>query len=281
MKTLTPLPDDPTYINRYIGIRDSKHLDVRTSLVAAHNFVAERFEIIEAATIDRRLQALTEDPRCVPIKDALRSCYQGITKLLRDLKESIKGHQSRRLLKYCPMCGTTIHSTFDHYLPAIRFPEFSVHALNLVPCCSRCNSIKDDDWLDADGQRKYLHFFSDEIPDVAFVVATLYEDAAFTGVGATFSLSRPQEVSDQIWLLISSHFRCLKLIDRYSELSNDEIAEILADCRIYAESGGADVPKFLRSRGRERAKIYGHSHWISVLMLALADHPKLNEWVDA
>ncbi|WP_247458982.1 HNH endonuclease signature motif containing protein [Bradyrhizobium sp. 153] len=45
-------------------------------------------------------------------------------------------------LKSCPMCGSSVTGTVDHYLPKEDFPEFSVMAANLVPACSHCNSGK-------------------------------------------------------------------------------------------------------------------------------------------
>ena len=72
------------------------------------------------------------------------------------------------------MCGTTLPRTFDDYVPAVKFPEFAVHPLNLVPCCATCNSTKDADWLTAAGTRQYLHTYSDQLPDVQFVSVTLH-----------------------------------------------------------------------------------------------------------
>lgn len=281
MKRLTPLGDDPAYIDRYVAIRGRKHLAVRNQLIAAHPFVEERYEELDEAIADDTLRLMAVDGRAAPIRGALRACYDGATQPLRDLKKAITAAQPKRLLKYCPMCGTTIHSTFDHYLPAVRFPEFSVHPLNLVPCCSKCNSTKDDDWLTPAGRRQYLHAFSDEIPDATFVTVTLHEEDALTGVGATFLLVRPDGVEVPTWALIKSHFDRLHLLHRYAELSNDEIAEILSDCRIFIDAGGPDVRQFLGHRAQERFGIHGRNHWRAVLMQALAEHENLDSWIEA
>ncbi len=199
---------------------------------------------------------------------------------MTQLKRAIQDAQPKRLLKYCPMCGTTLPRTFDHYMPAVRFPEFAVHPLNLVPCCSTCNSTKDDDWLSVAGDRLFLHAYTDEIPDLQFVKVTLHEDPALAGVGATFSLERPRGVDNELWGLIDSHFRRLKLINRYDEQSNDEVAEILADCRQYRDTGGPNIRSFLDGCAVDRGTVYGRNHWIAVLMKAMVDHPNLLAWVD-
>lgn len=280
MKRLTPLSNDPAYVDRYVAIRNRKHLAVRNQLIAAHHFVEERYDELKEAIAADALRLMVFDGRAAPIRVALRACYDGATQPLRDMKKAIAAAQPKRLLKYCPMCGTTIHSTFDHYLPAVRFPEFAVHPLNLVPCCSKCNSTKDDDWLTPVGGRQYLHAFSDEIPDATFVTITLHEEDAMTGVGATFSLARPDGVEAPTWALIKSHFDRLHLLDRYAELSNDEIAEMLSDCRIFLDAGGPDVRQFLSHRAQERFGIHGRNHWRAVLMQALAEHENLDSWLE-
>jgi len=40
----------------------------------------------------------------------------------------------------CPMCGSEMTGSLDHFLPRDIFPEFSVMLANLVPACSHCNS---------------------------------------------------------------------------------------------------------------------------------------------
>ena len=281
MKRLTPLENDPAYVERYISIRNRKRLTVRAPLIAAHAFIEERYLALAEAVADDSLSEIGIDARAAPIREVLRACYDGSTQPLRDLKKAIVAAQPVRLMKYCPMCGTTLHSTFDHYMPAVRFPEFAVHPLNLVPCCSKCNSIKDDDWLSATGRRQYLHAYSDELPDLQFVTVSLHEQYGLSGVGATFALVRPEGVPGDSWRLVKSHFDRLHLLDRYDELGNDEIAEILSDGRAFVEAGGDDVRQFLSARAHDRRTVYGRNHWRAVLMEALSIHDNLETWLEA
>ena len=279
MKRLTALETESAYVDRYVAIRNRKHLNVREPLKSVQAFIEERFLALAEAVADDSLSKMKIDARADPIRGILRACYDGSTQPLRDLKNAIVAAQPKRLLKYCPMCGTTLPSTFDHYLPAAKFPEFAVHPLNLVPCCSRCNSTKDDDWLSAIGQRQYLHAYSDELPDCQFVTVSLYEQDGLSGVGATFSLVEPEGVPASTWQLISSHFVRLHLLDRYDEQGNDEIAEILSDCGTFVETGGGDVRGFLSALARERRSVYGRNHWRAVLMESLSVHENLENWL--
>ena len=280
MKRLTVLPPDPTYLDRYVAIRDKKHKATRTPLIAAHAMIEERYEDYAKAIDHGVLAGVGSSAQALQVSNILRACYDGTTQPLRQLKQAIRDAQPKRLLKYCPMCGTTLPGTFDHYMPAVKFPEFSVHPMNLVPCCGKCNSTKDDDWLSATGKRQFLHAYTDQVPDLQFVKVRLHEDPAFDGVGAIFSISRPPGVADELWELIDSHFRRLNLIDRYDERGNDEVAEILSDCRQFRDAGGQNAQDFLSGRAQDRAGVYGRNHWIPVLMNAMAHHTNLEAWID-
>jgi hypothetical protein len=288
MKNLTRLPLPPTYITYFIAIRDAKRIpeedrgtpnDHRHILTQSYQEIERRYTSFEQAVDTRALEAIGRSNAMQLIAPSLRSCYDGETKRLRELKDSIAEEQGLRVLKYCPLCGITSVATHDHYLPATLFPEFSVHPLNLVPCCLKCNSTKGDDWLGNDGNRLYLHSYSDLIPAEAFLNVLLKTSQSATGVGAVFSLTRPSRFNKKAWAIIDSHFERLKLIERYTDFANDEIAEILADCKIYTTTGGVDVRRFLQQKALERAGIYGQSHWRSILMKELANAEDLQSWV--
>lgn len=279
MKTLTHLPAIPTYLDRFVAIRDKKRLVTRASLVAGQLLIAQQYDALEQAVMRGSLATVQSRARGLPLGDNLRSCYDGPTKPLTQLKQAIKDAQPERLLKYCPMCGTTLPGTFDHYMPAVRFPEFAVHPLNLVPCCGACNSTKDDDWLSGEGRRQYLHAYTDSIPDLQFVVATFHLAPDTAIVGATFSLQRPVGIDGELWRLITSHFLRLRLLDRYAEQGNDEIAEIIGACRSYRQEGGPNVRAFLRSQAADRRRVHGRNHWVAVLMGGMSEHPELINWI--
>ncbi len=133
--------------------------------------------------------------------------------------------------------------------------------------------------MDEDGSRLYLHAYSDLIPADIFLNVELKTSQTATGVGAIFFIVRPTGFSKKAWAIVASHFERLDLIKRYTNFANDEIAEILADCKIYTSNGGTDVRRFLRRRAQERAGIYGTNYWRSVLMHELAGARNLDTWV--
>jgi len=179
------------------------------------------------------------------------------------------------------MCGVTSPTTHDHYLPSSQFPEFAVHPLNLIPCCSVCNSTKDDDWLDLNDRRQYLHLYSDLIPIDDFLIVGLHTPVGTTGVGATFKIARPPGFRLEAWRLIESHFAKLKLLDRYTEQSNVEIAEILEACAEHLGAGGSKPRRFLIGIANRQMAVYGSSNWRVQLMRKLAASPRFKRLIDA
>ena len=279
MKQLVALTSPPTHIARYEGIRDRKKHVVRNVLIANAVTIASRFTELEAAIAAGTLNLIGLSP-LIDISSELRSCYDSETKRLVDLKEAIRKAQPAGQLKYCPMCGTTINHPFDHYLPAVRFPEFSVHPLNVIPCCSKCNSIKDAFWLCPAGQRLFIHGYADAIPTAAFLSVELVTRPPLTAVGARFDLSQAgMNLND--WTLIKNHFDRLGLISRFNDLGNDEISEMLRSAKAFLQNGGADVEQFLSSQAENFSTVHGANHWRAVLLKALSLHPLLREWIEA
>ena len=275
MKKLNLLAEPPSPIDWYVQVRDNKREPVRAMLIAEHAHIASRFASLGARFKSKTIHGLRPSIKSIRNEAPLRACYSGATKSLLELKKAIRDVQSPGHLKYCPMCGMSSPDTWDHYLPGVMFPEYSVHALNLIPCCGICNSTKDDDWLCNSQNRQYLHLLHDALPTRSFLRATLHFCQPISAVGATFSLHRPRGVSTPAWQLIERHFARLRLITRYAEHSNDEITEILSSCRAHTIAGGNDPRTFLIALAADAEDLFGISHWRSVLMRKLASSAEL------
>jgi|KBSSwiStaDraftv2_1062776.scaffolds.fasta_scaffold102224_4 5-methylcytosine-specific restriction endonuclease McrA len=57
----------------------------------------------------------------------------------------------------CPMCGSGMTGTLDHFLPRDKFPEFSVMLANLIPACSQCNSSGKRQVYRGDNPESFIH----------------------------------------------------------------------------------------------------------------------------
>jgi hypothetical protein len=285
MRNLIAFPTNPPHVEYLVLIRDAKKvsagIDHKALLVSKHNEIVSSYAVFAEALEQNELDSITPNRALTPLRQSLVSCYSSRSSGVKGLKKAISLTHGLRVLKYCPMCGVTSPSTYDHYLPSSKFPEFAVHPVNLIPCCSICNSTKDDDWLNQDAQRQFLHLYSDLIPAEVFLKVTLHTPATLSGVGATFALSKPVGVSAENWRLIKSHFTRLKLLDRFTERSNAEIAEILESCAEHLRHGGSRPKHFLEGIANRQEAVYGASNWRVQLMRKLAVSTKLGRLIDA
>jgi 5-methylcytosine-specific restriction endonuclease McrA len=89
-------------------------------------------------------------------------------------------------LQSCPMCGSSVTGSVDHYLPKEDFPEFSVMAANLVPACSHCNSGKKGrTFRGATPNERFLHPYFDTLAGKPLWLTRIippYEAAQFEAV---------------------------------------------------------------------------------------------------
>lgn len=254
----------------------------RDNLTRRHRAICARYAAFEQSVSDRSLDTMTSSAYLKPYSDDFEVAYTRNSKALRALKKQIENLQDPGVLTVCPLCKISLPRTFDHYLPLGTFPEFAIHPLNLVPSCQTCNGKKLEAWLNADGQRICLHFYSDAIPQVDFVRCTLAPaPGGGRNVGVTFYLQKPRTLRFARWNAIVRHFARLSLIARYNEIGNDELSEIFGNARDFLDNGGPRnrVRRFIRTGAARFADVHGASYWRATLRREVAASPALYAWL--
>jgi 5-methylcytosine-specific restriction endonuclease McrA len=61
----------------------------------------------------------------------------------------------------CPMCGSPVTGSLDHYLPRNAFPEFSIMCANLIPACTHCNSGVKRKTVHGEAPCRFIHPYFD------------------------------------------------------------------------------------------------------------------------
>lgn len=274
MKTMVAPSADVTYSQRHKNVVSSKANTVKgnpnttkNNLILLESQILARYSLFELAIVQNTLFSFPEDPALIEHKDDLLSCYTGRTKKVKEIFKLIEDTQPTRFLKRCPYCGVTLPKTYDHYLPEAHFPELSVHALNLVPCCGSCNSTKNNFWKN-NTHRTFLYFYKDIIPNVQYVNVNIV--AGSGSIGAQFSIQRPINIQNSVWEVLFSHYEKLGLISTYNELASDEITEVFNSCVAHIRCGGANIPLFVEELLSTEETLYGINHWRVVLMKSLA-----------
>ena len=90
-------------------------------------------------------------------KDCLVGLFSSKCKLIKDFRTRFFNRNLQTYYNVCPYCTINTANTTDHILPKERFPEYAVNVLNLIPCCSQCNSLKGEEVVNGVGKRVFLN----------------------------------------------------------------------------------------------------------------------------
>lgn len=270
------IPSNNTpYIQRHINVVSSKKNmikgvsnSIKTNLIALQPQIISRYNLFEQAIRNNTLFSFLEDSQLILHKNDLLSCYNRKLSKVKEITQLIESSQPRGFLRRCPYCGIILPKTYDHYLPESIFPELAVHPLNLIPCCSSCNSAKNN-FFKSNTNRIFLYFYGDTIPNVQYLGITLIIKS--NSIGANFNINIPNNIVNPVWNVLDEHYKRLDLISQYNEMVNDEITEIILSCRIYVRNGGRNISGYLNGFIIENEALFGMNHWRVVLMKALSN----------
>ena len=172
------------------------------------------------------LQCIKRDDR-IPdeTKDLLRKLYETDKPVsLKRAQQKIIELLPKELSGRCPYCRLSEYNTSDHYLDKSEYPEYSIFPLNLIPCCSKCNSKKGDKFLDLDGNRMFINFRFDTLPDYEFLFCNIEcknSIPLIKGFELRFKDNEPLEIT------IRHHFDELDLDNRFKEFSRNTVSTIV------------------------------------------------------
>lgn len=218
-------PHHSDSFNFHIAVVDSKNIrsaPLKSRVHAKDDEIEARFDEYDHAFETDTLESIDEDPVMQRMRTDLQSLYNFKSKPFQALHELLIKPDGV-LDDTCPNCDKDSVESFDHLLPQTKFPEFSDHPLNLMPCCSEYNERKSSNWIE-NGKRKYLNLYIDELPDVQY----LFCDVRVSGdsIKCDFSLSNLNGIDADLFRKIRNHFDALDLCRRYKNRSNQLVTEL-------------------------------------------------------
>lgn len=238
--------------------------------------VKNSYDNYQAAFIDKSVHSLNKDDSySLDEKAFLKELYGSNYKVVRDIRTWIDNHNKRTYLRKCPYCTLSRANTTEHILPKEDYPEYAIDALNLLPCCSECNSAKGERVRDENGNPLIINFYYNKLPETQYLYVRLFEDEKGY-IDFEYYLDNPdRQVDEPMFLLIKSHFEKLGLIEKYEEAAIANYVEIENRLKSSASKCGVKMClEELRCNTLEDAREYGRNHWKVILKLALAD----SEW---
>ena len=266
MKFITPLTIDSLDVFGKIVL--SKNVTTQATLKHIFSHVKSRYS--EYSMHQGDLRELSLSSLGAKDRDALLQCYLSETKELKRMKASIKANHIASAGMKCQFCGIEIISTYDHYVPKETHPEFSVHAHNLIPCCSTCNNKKRMTFLTNLGERAIINLYYDAIPNDRYLFSKI--EFKNNVPVANFYLQKPSSHSECLFRLVSEHYSKLDLVKRYRENAAEILSEARASIISHAHPDSDAVVKgWLTTEAENFSKQYSENHWKVALFTAMAE----------
>ncbi|WP_163529272.1 HNH endonuclease [Halobacillus ihumii] len=204
----------------------------------------------------------------VILKNQLISCYSNNV-TLNNLKADILTKQDLYYQSKCPFCEINSPGTFDHYLPKEDYPDYSVLALNLIPCCEKCNSKKGKRWKNYDGKRFFLNHYYDFITQEKYLYANIVFNNGIPTV--SYEVKPNNRINDDLFEIIQSHYSKLDLCNRFEAQANDEISTWFQETALALQEGVSieEQKKTLKRKITSNIEKSGKNNWIVALYEAI------------
>ncbi|PHC48198.1 HNH endonuclease [Bacillus toyonensis] len=232
MKNLYPIEEKMFDI--YKSIAKKSRGEKKVNLLGELDTINERYELYSANR--KNLSMIEQINYTVDIKKYLLSCY-GNNVTLNNLKVDITNKQELYYQAKCPYCGLNSPGTFDHYLPKEDYPDFAVLALNLIPCCEKCNSIKGDRWKAKNGDRLFINYYFDFVPQDKYLFAEISFNKRSIAPTVSYKILKNKQIDNQAFKIIESHYNKLNLCSRFESHANDEISSFFNETKLAAQEG--------------------------------------------
>lgn len=251
--------------HRYVLSR--KRNDSRDIIEKIECKLRRRFGLYKRLLNEDKLEELTHLRLTEERRKALKDLYSYDSKAFCELRIELTTDENNRKSNLCPNCLLELAGTLDHIIPQAPFPEYSTNPYNLIPCCSTCNSKKNDDWI-KDGKRSIIDFYIDDIPDIQFLYA--YPKLVKGYLDITYEIHFPLGYDITIKDRLENHFGKLELLKRYRENSDDKISELEHHIKISTESSINDgiVKDIIIKKANEMQKRLGVNYWVAILNIA-------------
>lgn len=210
---------------------------------------------------------------------ALLSCYKSEGSILIALKKQIWDLQDDGIKGICQYCGIGKPISFDHYLPISVYPEYSVLAINLIPCCIDCNEKKKSYWKES-GERGIINFYLDNISSTQFLFGKVKFVKETPCV--RFEINNNNDgINDGLFTIITNHFKRLKLIHQFDSEASDELGAMYTTFTTYIDkTTQLDMKNKLIKDATQLQLQFGVNYWKAVMRLTLANSNKYLAYIE-
>lgn len=251
-------------------IISKKHISNRVTLEKIKPAIFEDYDMY--FNNETRLQILNPDNRIgVAEKVLLHAAYKN-GKKIEEIKAKILKNMPDVIREKCPYCMLSEPNTFDHYLDKKTFPEYSVFSRNLVPCCSKCNSLKGSKFLTNNRKRMFISFYFDKMPKNSFLKVQIDIE---NNIPYLRQLTVEFEDDTDISNIIETHFKELQLCERYKLPISTRLSCIWNELSSYEDYSVEDLKDIIKKKINAIERQYGNNYWETCLYKGILANDEL------
>lgn len=205
-------------------------------------------------------------------KTDLLSLYRYKATKFTLLKNELTTDDKNCKFNTCQYCTINSINSFDHYVPKNDYPEYAANPLNLLTCCTECNSYKSEKWL-KNSSRYFINLYLDQLPKERFLFVDISIISKIPNAKFRLDLSNITNIS--LATKINNHYTGLHLLKRFEDNYATVISELDNSIRAHL-SIDADLSKVVAITKGKCLKDYesfGFNYWKTVLTEALMSSP--------
>ena len=227
--------------------------DSRNRLEAAEATVRSFYEEYNAHFSLNTLRSIPSRRVQSPLYKDLYNMYSFDAEIVKRIKAWLKENNSVTVYGICQQCGIVPFDTMDHILPHTIYPEYAVHARNLIPCCTDCNRRKNNEEI--------LNLYIDVLPEVEYLVMDV------TANGDTIDLSFKLDnshgyVPTALFNKIANHYSRLDLYERMKLVAITKLPVFIAQIKkTYERQGKQCVISDVNEELNDLRRTYGFNYW--------------------
>lgn len=268
MKKLEPYKGDCFEVHK--SAVNKKHKgELKDRLLALNGFVEKDYKVFEENFTKNSLGSQLPNPVLAKSKDDLLTLYWYQSKVIREVRESIKKIQVKTIISTCQNCTIDSANSLDHILPKAGYPEFIVNPKNLFPCCTTCNSYKLDA-IEGDSGQKFINLYLDELPKAQYLFIEIFIDEN-GDLDFKFSLKNEKGlISKDFFLILQNHYKKLHLLERFKLKSIEYVSEIESKISAFRKRLSIEeIVQGITTAVIDQKEAYGENHWKCILEMEL------------
>lgn len=236
--------------------KSKRDADLKTYFENNKTIVGDSHQLYDTKFKNNLLPEINQSNGLTFIKDNFETLYSYTNSKIKKLRVAIKNLQDITIKNKCQYCTINDHNTLDHFLPRATYWEYVIHPLNLVPCCSACNSKM------SDKENASLNLYLDTLPTEQY----LFVNVTFIGSIPNFDFElknvNNNTINAALYVKIKQHFVSLGLLERMKKAALTEYTEFYNSIKAQLQHSNISNIKSCTLRTIQNNKIsYGHNHW--------------------